>query len=92
MTITSEWLLRRLEKWPWAKRFSAREQARKTIPAPIPIQCRAISELRTTSPAKCGDGSAVNEICATTGKKIKAPSQIAIASNIRNHRKFMREW
>jgi hypothetical protein len=54
------------------------------------IQCRVSRVPRTTSPAKCVDGRTVNAVCATTGKKIRAPSQTTKASSIVKRRKAMR--
>ena len=89
MTITRMWLRAKTRNLPIVTRSQIDEHARKTIPDIKPIQCSAIKELRTTNPARCGDGNTVNEICATTGKKMSAPIHMTRDRSIRNRRKVM---
>ena len=68
---------------------SSKEPIRKTAPPTSPIRCSAISDRRTTIPARCGDGSSVNEICATIGRKTNPPIHTPSDSSIKNRAKFI---
>jgi len=84
------WLAEKTQNLPRTTRLQITEQPRKIIPAAKPIQCRSIRVLRTTRPARWVEGNTVNDVCATTGKKIRAPSQMVKHSSRTKRRKVIR--